>query len=57
MGKVPEIIHCRIKGCKWAKRVKNFEEGMAAIRHHRKNVHPKEWEKSITKSAQTRSKK
>lgn len=50
----PEIIHCRVRGCGKAIRAKNFEDGMAKLRRHRKARHPALFRKSVKKAVATR---
>jgi hypothetical protein len=50
----PETIHCRVKGCGKAIYAKNFEDGMAKLRHHRRKEHPSLFRKSIKKGVKTR---
>jgi len=49
---MPEIIHCRI--CGQAIHAKNFEDGMAKLRRHRKKHHPKAFAESVRKSVRNR---
>ncbi len=50
----PETIHCRVRGCGKAIHAKNFEDGMAKLRRHRKLAHPALFRKSIKKGVATR---
>lgn len=52
---MPETIHCSI--CGKPIRVKDFVDGMAKLRRHRKKYHPKAFRESIKKGIKTRSKK
>lgn len=47
---MPELIHCRVKGCNKAIHAKNFEDGMARLR---KSAHPTLFRKSVKKSIAT----
>lgn len=54
---MPEVLHCRVKGCKATFKVKNFQDGMQKIRHHRKQAHPVKWKESVAKGIKTRKAK
>ncbi len=54
---MPEQIHCRVRGCNKAIHAKNFEDGMAKLRRHRKSAHPSLFRKSIKKGVMTRKRK
>lgn len=49
---MPEVIHCRV--CGQSFRVKNFEEGMAKLRSHRKRMHPTAFKRSVKQGIATR---
>lgn len=49
---MPETIHCKI--CKKSIRAKDFEDGMAKLRRHRKKYHPQAFRKSVKKGIATR---
>lgn len=51
---MPETIHCRVKGCGKAIRVKNFPDAMKKLREHRRTAHPKAFKESIKKGIATR---
>ena len=51
---MPETIHCRVKGCSKAIRVKNFANAMQKLREHRKSAHPKAFKESVRKGLATR---
>ncbi len=55
MGLMPEVIHCKI--CGKAFRAKNFEDGMAKLRRHRKKYHYSSFRKSVKKAVATRKKR
>ena len=51
---MPEVIHCRVKGCGKAIHAENFQDGMAKLRHHRRVAHPRLHRQSIEKGVKTR---
>lgn len=51
---MPEVLHCRVRGCGKTFRVKSFEDGMSKLRRHRKQEHPSLFKQSIKKGIETR---
>lgn len=51
---MPERIHCRVRGCSWSTMAKNFEDGMAKLRRHRRKAHPSLFRQSVRKGIVTR---
>ncbi len=51
---MPETIHCLVRGCGKAIRAKNFEDGMAKLRRHRRKEHPSLFRQSVRKGVATR---
>ena len=51
---MPETIHCRVRGCGKAIRVKNFGDQQAKLRRHRQKSHPRLFKQSIRKGVETR---
>lgn len=51
---MPGVIHCRVRGCKSYKKVKNAQEGLDWLWSHRKERHPAKFRESVKKSQETR---
>lgn len=51
---MPELIHCRVRGCGKIIHAKNFEDGMAKLRHHYKHSHLKIFQGWGKKAAKTK---
>ncbi len=54
---MPELVHCRVRGCGKAIRGKDFADIMAKLRRHRKSAHPALFRKSIKKGVVSRKSK